>query len=204
MERAEQFENYFSPINEIIEYKHIRFYKIDFLPYLHAIPEPKLDTKLQKLLTKFNSMPSEGETRVLLSHHAISDIMLHRHITIMQTLHPSYAFSGHSHDSGFVVHDLQKLMKFFNNIMNKPKQGNDVDPRGNIKMDEYKVPTCNYATGVPNTAYGVASIGTDGELHYALLWLPSRFRQLRCYMFYLIAVGLYTLWKWCRRRRQYR
>lgn len=74
-----------------------------------------------------------------------------------------------------MVHDLQKLMKFFNNIMNKPKQGNDVDPRGNIKMDEYKVPTCNYATGVPNTAYGVASIGEYHTiLHYTQYYIKTQ------------------------------
>lgn len=61
--------------------------------------------------------------------------------------------------SGYVVHDLQKLMKFFNNIMPSLNKGYKLDPRGNIQMEEHKVPTCNYRMGVPSTAYAIASIG---------------------------------------------
>ncbi|KAJ8037040.1 hypothetical protein HOLleu_17760 [Holothuria leucospilota] len=203
LEKVQRFENHFSPVNEILQYKHVRFYKMDFLPFLHQIPEPKLDKQLQQLLTEFNQKPKDDTIRVLLSHHPIHEIMLHRHITIMQTLHPLYAFSAHTHYSGYVVHDLQKLMKFFNNIMPSPNKGYKLDPRGNIQMEEHKIPTCNYRMGVPSTAYAIATIDGSGELHYALLWLPSRFQQLRYYFLFLMATVVFLLWKWfCRRRHR--
>ena len=44
-------------------------------------------------------------------------------------------------------------------------------------------------------------LDTNGEMQYTVLWLPSRYRQLYCYLFLLLAIPVallarYLLLRW--------
>ncbi|XP_035208035.1 uncharacterized protein C630.12-like isoform X2 [Stegodyphus dumicola] len=73
-------------------------------------------------------------------------------------------------------------------------------------VHEIVVPTCSYRMGTSQMGYGALEINAFGEVSYAVLWLPSRFRQLLIYLIVIILIFLLCLisvLKPCLRLRHY-
>ncbi|XP_072168309.1 uncharacterized protein [Diadema setosum] len=190
-EKIARFERHFQPVNEAVQYKHVAFYKINALQYIHRPPNEKIDGPLSNTLVMMGSQTPNAKVRVILTHTGLSEAMLHRHIKIMRVLKPRFAFSAHSHYSGYMKHSLQQLVSFFKKVYPRDASLNSViNSAEDSLMEEYRIPTCSYRMGVSNMAYAAAVIDEEGQLHYTLLWLPSRYRQLYRYLFYACFVAI--------------
>ncbi|XP_022095586.1 uncharacterized protein LOC110981889 isoform X2 [Acanthaster planci] len=201
--KIKRFEKHFGPLTEAIHYKHITFFKIDFLPYLHVVGKEK-DQILQAELEKMADQSKESTVRIVLSHIGMSSTMLYRHIEVLRTLRPQCAFSAHSHRSGFVKHSLSKLVETFKGVYKIEKRPiADLTPEEqSFVTEEYRIPTCSYRMGVPHMAYAAAVIDESGNLHYALLELPSRFKQLYRYAMFGVFAAIVIVWTFISIRRR--
>ncbi|XP_072035772.1 uncharacterized protein [Amphiura filiformis] len=206
-EKIQRFERHFGSVAEPIQHNFISFYKLNFLPFLHTQHSPKVDVDLTDKLTEMQEESDNKPVKILLSHNAISETMLHRHIQILQTLKPQYAFCAHTHYTGYLKHNLQELLGLFKKIY--PNEEAPIDPQEDqtFVTEEYRIPTCSYRMGVPNMAYAAASIDKSGQLTYTLLWLPSRYKQLYRYAVFAALAVIVLIWKWCvqsTRRKSFR
>ncbi|XP_038065586.1 uncharacterized protein C630.12-like [Patiria miniata] len=205
-DKRKRFEKHFGPVTEAVHYKHVAFFKIDFLPYLHFVGKEK-DELLQVELEKMADESRESSVRIVLSHVGMSSSMLYRHIGVLRTLRPQYAFSAHSHHSGFVKHRLSKLMGTYKGVYKTEQRpiANLTPEEESFETEEYRVPTCSYRMGVRHMAYAAAVIDESGNLHYALLELPSRFKQLYRYAMFGVFAAIVVVWTFVshsiRRRR---
>jgi len=117
---------------------------------------------------------------------------------------PEVIFSGHYHHGG--IWRLPRIQTFAAHNQSKDEskgppskkpqmifhQAEDSRPivvdTGSDQLTEVVVPAVSYRMGVPDMAFGVATISSDGAVTYANLWLPKRFSVLRLYMFSALIV----------------
>ncbi|XP_011676909.1 metallophosphoesterase 1 homolog [Strongylocentrotus purpuratus] len=198
-QKIARFEKHFSSVTEAVQYKHVAFHKINVLPYIHRPPNEREDRTFRNQLQEMGKETQSASIHIVLSHTGISEAMLHRHIQIMRVLKPKYAFSAHSHYSSYMKHNLLQLVDFFKKVY--PRDSSLDRIKEDIFMEEYRIPTCSYRMGVPNMAYAAAVIDADGTLHYTLLWLPSRYRQLYRYAAFIIVIAMIVFYRFmCRPR----
>jgi len=62
-----------------------------------------------------------------------------------------------------------------------------------LLLHELVIPTCSYRMGVPNMGYGAAVISRSGQMKFDILWLPSRYRQLKLYVIILSLIAVWLL-----------
>ena len=114
----------------------------------------------QQLLSMADSS-KESTVRIVLSHNAMAEAMLNRHINLLRTLKPQYAFSAHTHHSGFLQHSLAKLTEMYRGIYKNDNKGmaDLTADEEQFVTEEYRIPTCSYRMGVQHMAYAAAVIG---------------------------------------------
>ncbi|XP_033630833.1 uncharacterized protein C630.12-like isoform X1 [Asterias rubens] len=204
--KIQRFEKHFGPVTEAIHYKHVAFFKINFLPFLHMGQNDKDRVFEQQLLTMADSS-KESTVRIVLSHNAMAEAMLNRHINLLRTLKPQYAFSAHTHHSGFLQHSLAKLTEMYRGIYKNDNKGmaDLTADEEQFVTEEYRIPTCSYRMGVQHMAYAAAVIDPVGKLHFALLPLPPRYEQLYRYAMFGVFAGIVTIWMFIAfpRRKRY-
>ncbi len=130
------------------------------------------DRVLEQQLLAMADAAKESTVRIVLSHNSMAEAMLNRHIKLLRTLRPQYAFSAHTHHSGFVQHSLAKLTEMYKGIYkNENREIKDLmADEEQFITEEYRVPTCSYRMGVQHMAYAAAVIGK-------LLFIGNRFEN---------------------------
>jgi len=162
-------------------------------PWLTLIPvsrllssnENQLDIKKSGLT--FSRSPDQ-EVVVALSHWPL----LPKHDQLTEkvlALNPEIIFSGHYHRGGLWFAQRNPSASSKKESPKEPTVFRQARDRGSIvietnsaQLTEVVVPAVSYRMGVPDMAFGVASISRDGTVTYANLWLPKRFWVLRLYM----------------------
>jgi len=204
-ERIAQFEKDYGPTIPRM---------VSVTPWLTLIPVSRLisnnaDKNIKK--TGFNlSRTPDQKVVVGLSHWPL----LPKHDQLTDTVlafNPEVIFSGHYHHGGLwrvpriqkVTLDNQPRNESKGPLLKKPLIFHQAEDKGPIVVDtgseqltEVVVPAVSYRMGVPDMAFGVATISRDGAVTYANLWLPKRFSVLRLYFFSaLIVCSIFILKK---------
>jgi len=166
-------------------------------PWLALLPVSRLiNNNADKNIKKngFNFSRTPGEKVVVgLSHWPLLPKQDELTESVL-AFNPEVIFSAHYHHGGlWSANRSQKLA-----VQNESKKGplskkllifHQAEDQGPIVVDtrsgqltEVVVPAVSYRMGVPDMAFGVATISRDGAVTYANLWLPKRFSILRLYL----------------------
>ncbi|KAJ8949953.1 hypothetical protein NQ318_002360 [Aromia moschata] len=174
--KIKRFEGAFSQ-PDIISVKNITFLKINKLT--RSIPVYKKD----------RSFFSTNQIFVGLSHVPL----MYKPSTfvdkVINKMLPHLLFTAHEHKSMILSTDPLHHHEF--HIVPVTPDNNQVFKYtlGETDMYEILIPTCSYRMGTTNIGFGYGIIERN-ELHFTVLWSPSRFHQLGSY---LVLVSLFIV-----------
>jgi len=176
---------------------------VSVTPWLTLVPVSRLiSNNADKSIKKAGlnlSRPPDHKVLVGLSHWPILPKQDQLTDSVL-ALNPEVIFSAHFHHGGlWRANRIQKLQPGTESkspLSKKPLRFHQAEDRGPIVVDtgseqltEVVVPAVSYRMGVPDMAFGVATISRDGTVTYANLWLPKRFHVLRLYLFSALVVS---------------
>jgi len=189
-----QFEKNFGPTTPRM---------VSVTPWLNLLPVSRLisnnaDKNIKKAGFNFSRAPDQ-KVVVGLSHWPLLPKQDQLTESVL-ALNPEVIFSAHNHHGGlWSTKRIQKLtsdkeskgpvskkLQIFHQAEDK---GPIVVDTGSEQLTEVVVPAVSYRMGVPDMAFGVATISRDGTVTYANLWLPKRFPILRLYLISALIVS---------------
>jgi len=177
-EKVERFEWAFhAPIEDEEIFKFITFDRANIMPGAKS--------QLKHAESQHRGGSYKQTLKVLLSHIPMTDIPTGHGDGIIQKFKPNIIFSGHEHKSVFVRNGQQQIFANQKGFVNL----NIMDA---TTLKEIIVPSCNYKLG--NTGYGTAIINQNGDMFYAVLWLPPRYKVLCLYLLLIpVVIGLVAI-----------
>lgn len=160
------------------------------------VPVSRLTEQGQYNLTLKPDKLDRSKVVVAVSHVPVLPLNGRFAERVMDLVNPDLIFSAHDHHGYLFTANRQSrklardVEKFSSQVDNTPLalQTRDSDHQPSSLVWEVVVPTCSYRMGVKEIGLGLAVVGTDGEVTYTNLWLPSRFSLLYTYLASLVVV----------------
>ena len=179
--------------------KHVTFQKIS-VDYGERISQSHID-----MLSDMRAH-STGRYRIVCNHMPLLSRLPVEVSKIIEILQPHLIVTAHTHLFRLYRCKECKPQESSENTNKKPStwKSQAIDaanlPRPlsfNLsdvsQLYELVIPTCSYRMGVPNMGYGAAVIDKNGQIKFEILWLPSRYRQLRLYVVILSCIGFWLV-----------
>lgn len=177
-EKVERFEWAFhAPIEDEEIFKFITFDRVNIMPGAKS--------QLKHSQLQHRGQEFKQSLKILLSHIPLTDVRTPKGDETLKVFEPHLILSGHEHKSFFIRGGHQQPFENQRGFVN-------LNIRDKTIEKEIVVPTCNYRLG--NAGFGAAVLQENGDMFYAVLWLPPRFKVLGLYVMLIpIFIGLVAI-----------
>ena len=200
--KIKRFNQYFVPgseqgkntTNSIVQAKFLDFMTLNLDEHDRVIDDNYI-SGLAKL-----TKPKKGKFNVILNHFEMIERF---EITpLVKEFNTNVMFTAHRHKARIYTcqdcrkpNDLTAPERWRRNWQGSVTDIKDsevyaIDISSTTSISEIAIPTCSYRMGVPQMGYGSATLGSDGQLLYTVLWLPSRYKYLASYIAMLVVLAI--------------